>query len=340
MKLLQGLVLTTALITVGQTHSYAKQDPSTMQIVPSSDGTGQFLQEVPQSTATGKPASAVAAVSSSATSAKDIQESVENKKVAQPDDKAKVEESSSNKFREIIEILLGVLGVGLAAFCLYKLSRIRNEIANLQEQVDGLSKANNQPKEANNQQDHVIHNINLLLKENKKWKASIAELQGGFEQLQQQLLHSPKQQSAISASQAPNRPTTAKPELPVDTLMQEELRPKPTPKAKEEITEFFYFTKASKDNGFNLSEGTKHKENESLFGVAHYSNDEWKFDFISDQSTMSGIIRNIDQMLASVCDIENYVEKNPTSIENISPGKLERNGENLVVIKKAVVRLK
>lgn len=309
MKLLQGLVLTTALITVGQTHSYAKQDPSTMQIVPSSDGTGQFLQEVPQSTATGKPASAVAAVSSSATSAKDIQESVENKKVAQPDDKAKVEESSSNKFREIIEILLGVLGVGLAAFCLYKLSRIRNEIANLQEQVDGLSKANNQPKEANNQQDHVIHNINLLLKENKKWKASIAELQGGFEQLQQQLLHSPKQQSAISASQAPNRPTTAKPELPVDTLMQEELRPKPTPKAKEEITEFFYFTKASKDNGFNLSEGTKHKENESLFGVAHYSNDEWKFDFISDQSTMSGIIRNIDQMLASVCDIENYVEK-------------------------------
>ena len=139
MKLLQGLVLTTALITVGQTHSYAKQDPSTMQIVPSSDGTGQFLQEVPQSTATGKPASAVAAVSSSATSAKDIQESVENKKVAQPDDKAKVEESSSNKFREIIEILLGVLGVGLAAFCLYKLSRIRNEIANLQEQVDGLS---------------------------------------------------------------------------------------------------------------------------------------------------------------------------------------------------------
>lgn len=340
MKLLQGLVLTTALITVGQTHSYAKQDPSTMQIVPSSDGTGQFLQEVPQSTATGKPASAVAAVSSSATSAKDIQESVENKKVAQPDDKAKVEESSSNKFREIIEILLGVLGVGLAAFCLYKLSRIRNEIANLQEQVDGLSKANNQPKEANNQQDHVIHNINLLLKENKKWKASIAELQGGFEQLQQQLLHSPKQQSAISALQAPNRPTTAKPELPVDTLMQEELRPKPTPKAKEEITEFFYFTKASKDNGFNLSEGTKHKENESLFGVAHYSNDEWKFDFISDQSTMSGIIRNIDQMLASVCDIENYVEKNPTSIENISPGKLERNGENLVVIKKAVVRLK
>mgnify|MGYP002714549111 CR=1 FL=1 len=340
MKLLQGLVLTTALITVGQTHSYAKQDPSTMQIVPSSDGTGQFLQEVPQSTATGKPASAVAAVSSSATSAKDIQESVENKKVAQPDDKAKVEESSSNKFREIIEILFGVLGVGLAAFCLYKLSRIRNEIANLQEQVDGLSKANNQPKEANNQQDHVIHNINLLLKENKKWKASIAELQGGFEQLQQQLLHSPKQQSAISASQAPNRPTTAKPELPVDTLMQEELRPKPTPKAKEEITEFFYFTKASKDNGFNLSEGTKHKENESLFGVAHYSNDEWKFDFISDQSTMSGIIRNIDQMLASVCDIENYVEKNPTSIENISPGKLERNGENLVVIKKAVVRLK
>lgn len=340
MKLLQGLVLTTALITVGQTHSYAKQDPSTMQIVPSSDGTGQFLQEVPQSTATGKPASAVAAVSSSATSAKDIQESVENKKVAQPDDKAKVEESSSNKFREIIEILLGVLGVGLAAFCLYKLSRIRNEIANLQEQVDGLSKANNQPKEANNQQDHVIHNINLLLKENKKWKASIAELQGGFEQLQQLLLHSPKQQSAISASQAPNRPTTAKPELPVDTLMQEELRPKPTPKAKEEITEFFYFTKASKDNGFNLSEGTKHKENESLFGVAHYSNDEWKFDFISDQSTMSGIIRNIDQMLASVCDIENYVEKNPTSIENISPGKLERNGENLVVIKKAVVRLK
>lgn len=340
MKLLQGLVLTTALITVGQTHSYAKQDPSTMQIVPSSDGTGQFLQEVPQSTATGKPASAVAAVSSSATSAKDIQESVENKKVAQPDDKAKVEESSSNKFREIIEILLGVLGVGLAAFCLYKLSRIRNEIANLQEQVNGLSKANNQPKEANNQQDHVIHNINLLLKENKKWKASIAELQGGFEQLQQQLLHSPKQQSAISASQAPNRPTTAKPELPVDTLMQEELRPKPTPKAKEEITEFFYFTKASKDNGFNLSEGTKHKENESLFGVAHYSNDEWKFDFISDQSTMSGIIRNIDQMLASVCDIENYVEKNPTSIENISPGKLERNGENLVVIKKAVVRLK
>ena len=340
MKLLQGLVLTTALITVGQTHSYAKQDPSTMQIVPSSDGTGQFLQEVPQSTAAQKPASAVAAVSSSATSAMDIQESVENKKVAQPDDKAKVEESSSNKFREIIEILLGVLGVGLAAFCLYKLSRIRNEIANMQEQVDGLSKANNQPKEANNQQDHVIHNINLLLKENKKWKASIAELQGGFEQLQQQLLHSPKQQSAISASQAPNRPTTAKPELPVDTLMQEELRPKPTPAAKEENTEYFYFTKASKDNGFNLSEGTKVRKKESLFCVAHYSNDEWEFDFISDQSTMPGVIRNIDQMLASVCDIENYVEKNATSIENISPGKLERNGENLVVIKKAVVRLK
>ena len=82
------------------------------------------------------------------------------------------------------------------------------------------------------------------------------------------------------------------------------------------------------------------RKKESLFCVAHYSNDEWKFDFISDQSTMSGIIRNIDQMLASVCDIENYVEKNPTSIENISPGKLERNGENLVVIKKAVVRLK
>ena len=325
---------------IGQTHSYAEQDPSTMQIVPSSDGKEQFLQEVSQSTAAQKPASAVAAVSSSATSAKDIQESVENKKVAQPDDKAKVEESSSNKFREIIEILLGVLGVGLAAFCLYKLSRIRNEIANLQEQVDGLSKANNQPKEANNQQHHVIHNINLLLEENKKWKASIAELQGGFEQLQQQLLHSPKQQSAISASQAPNRPTTAKPELPVDTLMQEELRPKPTPAAKEENTEYFYFTKASKDNGFNLTEGTKVRKKESLFCVAHYSNDEWEFDFISDQSTMPGVIRNIDQMLASVCDIENYVEKNATSIENISPGKLERNGENLTVIKKAVVRLK
>ena len=82
------------------------------------------------------------------------------------------------------------------------------------------------------------------------------------------------------------------------------------------------------------------RKKESLFCVAHYSNDEWEFDFISDQSTMPGVIRNIDQMLASVCDIENYVEKNATSIENISPGKLERNGENLVVIKKAVVRLK
>lgn len=48
---------------------------------------------------------------------------------------------------------------------------------------------------------------------------------------------------------------------------------------------------------------------------------------------MPGVIRNIDQMLASVCDIENYVEKNATSIENISTGKLERNGENLVVMK-------
>ena len=338
MKLLQGLVLTTALLMIGQTHSYAKQDPSTTEIVTSSDGKDQFMRTGTQSNTNASSSepvdnSKVASISQSTAT-------VQDEKVTQLDDKTKVEESSSNKFREIIEILFGVLGVGLAAFCLYKLSRIRNEIANLQEQVDGLSKANNQPKEANNQQDHVIHNINLLLKENKKWKASIAELQGGFEQLQQQLLHSPKQQSAISVSQAPNRPTTAKPELPVDTLMQEELRPKPTPKAKEEITEFFYFTKASKDNGFNLSEGTEHKENESLFGVAHYSNDEWKFDFISDQSTMSGIIRNIDQMLASVCDIENYVEKNPTSIENISPGKLERNGENLVVIKKAVVRLK
>ena len=343
MKLLQGLVLTTALITVGQTHSYAKQDPSTMQIVPSSDGKEQFLQEVPQSTAAQKPASAVAAVSSSATSAKDIQESVENKKVAQPDDKAKVEESSSNKFREIIEILLGALGVGLAAFCLYKLSRVKeleNKIANLQEQVAKLSKTNNQPKEANNQQHHIIQNITRLTGENKNLLTSIAELQGGFEQLQQLLLHSPKQQSAISASQAPNRPTTAKPELPVDTLMQEELRPKPTPAAKEENTEYFYFTKASKDNGFNLTEWTKVRKKESLFCVAHYSNDEWEFDFISDQSTMPGVIRNIDQMLASVCDIENYVEKNATSIENISPGKLERNGENLVVIKKAIVRLK
>lgn len=341
MKLLQGLVLTTALITVGQTHSYAKQDPSTMQILPSSDGKEQFMPQVSKSTAIQKPASAVVAVSSSAASPTDIQESVENKKVAQLDDKAKVEESTFSKFREIIEILLGVLGVGLAAFCLYKLSRIRNEIANLQEQVAKLSqlKIKSQIDEAKSIQRSSEQSINRLQEENQRLTNAVLKLQSGFKQLQQQL-HSLKQQSAISASQAANRPTTAKPELPVDTLMQEELRPKPTPKAKEEITEFFYFTKASKDNGFNLSEGTKHKENESLFGVAHYSNDEWKFDFISDQSTMSGIIRNIDQMLASVCDIENYVEKNPTSIENISPGKLERNGENLVVIKKAVVRLK
>lgn len=341
MKLLQGLVLTTALITVGQTHSYSKQDPSTAQIVTYSDGKEPFMQQVSQSTATQKPASDVAAVSSSATFATDIQESAENKKVAQLDDKAKVGESTFSKFREIIEILLGVLGVGLAAFCLYKLSRIRNEIANLQEQVAKLSqlKIKSQIDEAKSIQRSSEQSINRLQEENQRLTNAVLKLQSGFKQLQQQL-HSPKQQSAIPASQAANRPTTAKPELPVDTLMQEELRPKPTPAAKEENTEYFYFTKASKDNGFNLSEGTKVRKKESLFCVAHYSNDEWEFDFISDQSTMPGVIRNIDQMLASVCDIENYVEKNATSIENISPGKLERNGENLVVIKKAVVRLK
>ena len=340
MKLLQGLVLTIALLMIGQTHSYAKQDPSTTEIVTSSDGKDQFMRTGTQSNTNASSSepvdnSKVASISQSTAT-------VQDEKVTQLDDKTKVEESTFSKFREIIEILFGVLGVGLAAFCLYKLSRVKeleNKIANLQEQVAKLSKANNQPKEANNQQHHIIQNITRLTGENKNLLTSIAELQDGFNQLQQQL-HSLKQQFAIPASQAANRPTTAKPELPVDTSMQGELRPKPTPKTKKEITEFFYFTKASKDNGFNLSEGTEHKENESLFGVAHYSNDEWKFDFISDQSTMSGIIRNIDQMLASVCDIENYVEKNPTSIENISPGKLERNGENLVVIKKAVVRLK
>lgn len=342
MKLLQGLVLTIALLMIGQTHSYAKQDPSTTEIVTSSDGKDQFMRTGTQSNTNASSSepvdnSKVASISQSTAT-------VQDEKVTQLDDKTKVEESTFSKFREIIEILFGVLGVGLAAFCLYKLSRVKeleNKIANLQEQVAKLSqlKIKSQIDEAKSIQRSSEQSINRLQEENQRLTNAVLKLQSGFKQLQQQL-HSPKQQSAISASQAANRPTTAKPELPVDTLMQEELRPKPTPKAKEEITEFFYFTKASKDNGFNLSEGTKHKENESLFGVAHYSNDEWKFDFISDQSTMSGIIRNIDQMLASVCDIENYVEKNPTSIENISPGKLERNGENLVVIKKAVVRLK
>ena len=168
MKLLQGLVLTIALLMIGQTHSYAKQDPSTTEIVTSSDGKDQFMRTGTQSNTNASSSepvdnSKVASISQSTAT-------VQDEKVTQLDDKTKVEESTFSKFREIIEILFGVLGVGLAAFCLYKLSRIRNEIANLQEQVAKLSqlKIKSQIDEAKSIQRSSEQSINRLQEENQR----------------------------------------------------------------------------------------------------------------------------------------------------------------------------
>lgn len=106
-----------------------------------------------------------------------------------------------------------------------------------------------------------------------------------------------------------------------------------------EIKKVFYYKKVNDNHNFYTFESSDESENTSLFRVCLLNNNEWIFDVVENPQVLPIVLRNIDDILGNVCDFENYASNSAKTIKNIMPGKLQLNGDELVVTKKAIVKL-
>lgn len=111
-----------------------------------------------------------------------------------------------------------------------------------------------------------------------------------------------------------------------------------SPKPKV-VKSLFFSGVDKKANAFNMADGRSQPNQDTLIKVDELSDGSWTFEFFEMAEHMLKAIHHQDHLLKPCFTIECVTSNNASVVENVEPGYLTRNGDQLIIEQKASLRL-